>query len=162
MAWRTLGCYPATEALPTPTSAHPHDIPVYGAAYSKPGHAHGQSHYHEHQHQNPYAHIAANTSSQSLHDYSAYAPHSVPDGRSELWSVNVNPPPTAEYPAQPTSGYDAHTHTHAQGQGQAHRDAGRARGDSKSSVKSQLQQFDEEIVAMARPDFDLLLDNFEM
>ena len=44
------------------------------------------------------------------------------------------------------------------GYAQAHR----ARADSKSSVKSQLQQFDEEIVGMTRPDFDLLLDYFQM
>ncbi|KAI0752488.1 fungal-specific transcription factor domain-containing protein [Daedaleopsis nitida] len=105
---------PAAEALPTSIAPHPHDIPVYGGAYSKsgpPGHAHGQSHYHE----NPYSHIAANTSSQSLHDYPAYAghTHSVPDQRSELWTVNVNPPPAAEYASQPPSGYDAHTHTQA-------------------------------------------------
>ncbi|KAI0708422.1 hypothetical protein C8Q76DRAFT_627233 [Earliella scabrosa] len=71
---------------PPPPPAHAHDIPVYGAAYSKA--PPGTSLYQEH----PYAHVAAaNASTSSLHDYSGYAAHSVPDQRSELWTVNVPP-----------------------------------------------------------------------
>ncbi|KAI0767708.1 hypothetical protein C8Q74DRAFT_1318239 [Fomes fomentarius] len=94
---------------PTPIASHPHDIPVYGAAFSKAPST-SSSHYENH----PYAHVAANASSQSLHDYSGYTAHSVPDQRSELWTVNV-PPNEAHYdmhariPVQTDEQYAHHT-----------------------------------------------------
>ncbi len=86
---------------PPPTAApqqHPHDIPMYGGVYSK-GAAPPQ--YQDH---HPYAQVRATASTQSVPEYDSYAGYanasagqlgngqSVPDQRSELWTV----PPGAD------------------------------------------------------------------
>ncbi|KAI0703865.1 hypothetical protein C8T65DRAFT_709179 [Cerioporus squamosus] len=82
---------------------HPHDIPMYGGAYSK---AASTSHYQDH---HPYAQVGADASTQDLHEYDTYVAYanahashpghaqsndgqSMPDQRSELWTV----PPGAD------------------------------------------------------------------
>ncbi|RDX52322.1 hypothetical protein OH76DRAFT_207245 [Lentinus brumalis] len=86
---------------PPPTAApqqHPHDIPMYGGVYSK-GAAPPQFQDHH-----PYAQVRATASTQSVPEYDSYAGYvnantgqlgngqSVPDQRSELWTV----PPGAD------------------------------------------------------------------
>ena len=73
--------YQQQEAVGT----NPHSVPIYGGAYSPPQGADTAQYQN-----NAYTQAAATVPSSSTSSpYSAYATHSVPDHRSELWAVNV-------------------------------------------------------------------------
>ncbi|KAI1786226.1 fungal-specific transcription factor domain-containing protein [Ganoderma leucocontextum] len=97
----------------------PHSLPIYGAAHSSQPST-DTSQYQNH----PYAHAAATAPSSSTSSpYSAYATHSVPDQRSELWSVNAgvasaeSEVPSSSYATTPVYGSGAEqVHPGHQGQ----------------------------------------------